>query len=134
MCRNKERAENRFSEYVERDDFELIVQDVCEPIDISENIHIFIHAASPAGIKKRHEDPVNTFLANVKGAENMLDLAKKNPCEYFLFLSSVDVYGKMENNNRLKENVFGHLDPLDVRNSYSCAKRAAETLLDLDRN
>lgn len=128
LCRNKERAEERFADYIGRDDFELIIQDVCEPIDINREVHIFIHAASPAGIKKRHDDPVNTFLANVKGSENMLNLAIKNPCEYFLFLSSVDVYGRMDNNNRLKEDVAGYLDPLNVRNAYSCGKRAAESL------
>ena len=128
LCRNQERAENRFPEYIERDDFEIIVQDVCEPIDTSEDILIFIHAASPAGIKKRHEDPVNTFLSNVKGAENMLELARKNPCEYFLFLSSVDVYGRMNSNDRLKESDSGYLDPLNIRNTYSCGKRAAESL------
>ena len=121
-------AEERFADYIGRDDFELIIQDVCEPIDINREVHIFIHAASPAGIKKRHDDPVNTFLANVKGSENMLNLAIKNPCEYFLFLSSVDVYGRMDNNNRLKEDVAGYLDPLNVRNAYSCGKRAAESL------
>lgn len=128
LCRNQERAENRFAEYIGRDDFEIIVQDVCEPICTHEDIHIFIHAASPAGIKKRHEDPVNTFLSNVKGAENMLELARKNPCEYFLFLSSVDVYGRMNNNDRLKESDSGYLDPLNIRNAYSCGKRAAESL------
>lgn len=128
LCRNQERAENRFAEYIERDDFEIIVQDVCEPICMHEDINIFIHAASPAGIKKRHEDPVNTFLSNVKGAENMLELARKNPCEYFLFLSSVDVYGRMNNNDRLKESDSGYLDPLNIRNAYSCGKRAAESL------
>jgi nucleoside-diphosphate-sugar epimerase len=128
LCRNKERAKERFSDYIDRDDFEIVIQDVCDPINIDRDVHIFIHAASPAGIKKRHDDPVNTFLANVKGAENMLDLATKNPCEYFLFLSSVDVYGKMSNNNRLKEDMAGYLDPLNVRNAYSCGKRAAESL------
>lgn len=128
LCRNKERAINRFSEYVSRDDFELIIQDVNEPININQPIHIFIHAASPAGIKKRHEDPVNTFFANVKGAENMLNLAVKNPCEYFLFLSSVDVYGKMDDDRRLTEDKSGYLDPLNIRNMYSCGKRAAESL------
>lgn len=128
LCRNRERAEKRFAEYIGRDDFEIIVQDVCEPVCMQENINIFIHAASPAGIKKRHEDPVNTFLANVKGAENMLELARKNPCEYFLFLSSVDVYGRMNNRDRLKESDSGYLDPLNIRNSYSCGKRAAESL------
>ena len=128
LCRNKERAEERFGEYLGRDDFELIIQDVCETIDIEKEIHIFIHAASPAGIKKRHDDPVNTFMANVKGSENMLELARKNPCEYFLFLSSVDIYGQMNSTERLKEEMSGYLDPLNVRNAYSCSKRAAETL------
>ena len=128
LCRNKERAESRFSEYLDRDDFEILLQDICEKIDIVKNIHIFIHAASPAGIKKRHEDPVNTFLANVKGAENMLELARRNPCEYFLFLSSVDIYGKMNVDDRLREDMLGFLDILDVRNAYSNGKRAAESL------
>jgi len=128
LCRNKQRAESRFSEYIGRADFEILLQDVCERIEAGRDIHIFIHAASPAGIKKRYEDPVNTFLANVRGAENMLELAKRNPCEYFLFLSSVDVYGKMNGDDRLREDRLGFLDILDVRNVYSNGKRAAESL------
>lgn len=128
LCRNYERATERFADYLDRDDFELLIQDVCDPINIDREINVFIHAASPAGIKVRHDDPVNTFLANVKGAENMLNLALKNPCEYFLFLSSVDVYGRMDTNERLKECDSGYLDPLNVRNAYSCGKRAAESL------
>lgn len=128
LCRNENRANDRFSEYKHRDDFRLIIQDVCEPIAVNEAVHVFIHAASPAGIKKRHDDPVNTFLANVDGVKNMLDLAVKNPCEYFLFISSVDVYGKLDNRERITEEKSGYLDPLNVRNTYSCGKRAAESL------
>lgn len=128
LCRNIDRAKTRFKDYLGRVDFELLIQDVCEPIEIDEEINIFIHAASPAGIKSRHDDPVNTFLSNVKGAENMLNLAVKKQCEYFLFISSVDVYGKMDRNDRLKESDSGYLDPLNVRNAYSCGKRAAESL------
>ena len=113
LCRNYERAIERFEDYLERDDFALLIQDVCDPIYIDREINIFIHAASPAGIKARHDDPVNTFLTNVKGAENMLNLAVNNPCEHFLFLSSVDVYGRMESNERLKESDSGYLDSLD---------------------
>lgn len=128
LCRNKNRALERFDDYIGRADLEWLIQDVCSSIEVDEEIHVFIHAASPAGIRSRHDDPVNTFLANVKGAENMLNLAIKNPCEYFLFLSSVDVYGRMENNERLTEEQSGYLDPLNVRNMYSCGKRAAESL------
>ena len=128
LCRNEERAKTRFSEYLERSDFQLLIQDVCEPIQVNQPIHIYIHAASPAGIKSRYLDPVNTFLANVKGCENMLESAIKNPCEHFLFLSSVDIYGKMDHTNRLVEDESGSLDTMNVRNTYSCSKRAAENL------
>lgn len=128
LCRNEKRARARFRDYMGRQDFKLIIQDVCEPIYVDEDVNVYIHAASPAGIQKRHEDPVNTFLANVNGVENMLNSALEKPCEYFLFLSSVDVYGKMENSERLKENASGCLDSLNIRNAYSCGKRAAETL------
>lgn len=128
LCRNAERAKSRFEMYLKRDDFHLIIQDVCDPISVEEEIHYFIHAASPAGIRSRHEDPVATFAANVTGFENMLKLATKNPCEGVLLLSSVDVYGKLPNSDRIRETDFGILDPLNPRNVYACGKRAAETL------
>lgn len=128
LCRDEKRAKARFASYMGRGDFQLVIQDVCIPVSLDEDIHVYIHAASPAGIRKRHEDPVNTFLANVKGAENMLNLAMNNPCCFFLFLSSVDIYGKMDSSERLKEDMSGYLDPLNIRNVYSCGKRAAETL------
>lgn len=128
LCRNEDRARQRFADYLGQEDFRLIIQDIRTPIELDEDIQIYIHAASPASIKKRYEDPVNTFLANVKGADNMLHSAVQNHCEYFLFLSSVDVYGKMENHERLKEDALGYLDFLNSRNIYSCGKRAAEAL------
>ena len=128
LCRNESRAKERFADYLDRDDFRLVIQDVCEPMDIDEDIHFFISAASPAGIKKRYEDPVATFSANVTGFENVLKLAVKNPCEGILLLSSVDVYGVLDNRSRIKETDVGTLDTLNLRNIYSCGKRAAETL------
>ncbi len=128
LCRNEEKAIKKFDKYLKRRDFILIIQDVCEPIEIDHTIHYFIHAASPAGINSRYTDPVATFRANVMGADNLLKLALNNPCEKFLFISSVDVYGKMENNERLNENDCGILDGLNVRNIYSVAKKATEAL------
>lgn len=128
LCRNRNKADERFAEYRNRNDFKLIIQDVREPMVINEPIHIFIHAASPAGIKKRYDNPVNTFLANVDGVKNMLNLAVQNPCEHFLFISSVDVYGKLDDGERITEEKSGYLDTLNIRNSYSYGKRAAESL------
>lgn len=128
LCRNEEKAKKKFNEYLARKDFILLIQDVCEPIEINYKINYFIHAASPAGINSRNEDPVGTFRANVIGADNLLKLALKNPCEKFLFVSSVDVYGKIDDSERLQETSCGIIDGLNVRNVYSSAKKAAETL------
>ena len=57
-----------------------------------------------------------------------MKLAAKNPCEEVMLISSVDIYGKIESNERLKETDVGTLDTLNLRNVYSCGKRAAETL------
>lgn len=128
LCRNEQKARERFADYLERNDFSLVLQDVCETINITENIHYFINAASPAGMKSRYADPVATFETNVVGFENVLRLAVKNPCEGVLLLSSVDVYGKLPDSRRIKETDVGILDTLNLRNVYSCGKRAAETL------
>lgn len=127
MCRSAERAAKRFAEYEGRKDFELFIGDVKNPIAYKDKIDYIIHAASPANQRDRHKDLVGLFDANVTGSKNMLDLAEKNNA-VFLFVSSVDVYGKNVENKRLTEDYSGPLDALNLRNVYACSKRAAETL------
>jgi nucleoside-diphosphate-sugar epimerase len=128
LCRNEKRAKERFSEYLGRDDFKLCIQDVCEPIQLTEEIHYFIHAASPAGVKISNVEPVATFTANVIGCRNMLELCIKNKTEKFLLLSSIDVYGNISPSKRFDEADSGALDSLNPRNAYAIAKRASENL------
>lgn len=127
MCRNQERAEERFSKYGTRDDFELFLQDVRIPVQYDGNVDYIIHAASPAGTADRYEDPAATFDANVIGCENMLEFAQKKGAE-FMLISSIDIYGSIPGCVRFVEERTGELDPLNIRNIYACAKRAAETL------
>lgn len=127
VCRNKERANARFSTYLERKDFELILCDISEYKEYSGSIDYIIHAASPASLKTRYANPIGIFDANVIGAKNLLELAKRKKAA-FLFLSSVDIYGKGNGGRRLEEDFSGILEPLNERNIYSCAKRATETL------
>lgn len=127
LCRSAERAALRFSEYKDRDDFELLMGDVTRPLIYEGEIDYIIHAASPADLKTRYEDLAAVFNANVIGCKNLLELAREKNAT-LLFLSSVDVYGKNEENIRLSENFSGSLDWLNPRNIYSSAKKAAETL------
>ena len=128
LCRNKERAIERFNKYTHRDDFLLHIQDVCDPIQIEDDIHYFIHAASPAGINARNIEPVSTFNANILGCLNMLKLSTKKNTERFLFVSSVDVYGILSPPRRFVETDSSALDCMNPRNAYAVSKLAAENL------
>ena len=126
LCRNKEKANYRFGEYNDRKDFEIIIQDVCEPINYKGKIDYIIHAASPAGIKHSFDDYMVTYRTNVIGCDNLIQLANQNKA-VILFISSIDIYGKSENIKRFEEDMIGFINPLDDRAIYANAKRACET-------
>lgn len=127
LCRNEKKAEQRFEKYYGRRDFRLILQDVVEPLDYAGKIDYIIDAACQADQKSRYDNVVASFEASVTGCKNMLELARKNRAS-FLFISSIDIYGKNSSGERLKEDSYGALDPLNIRNVYSCSKKAAENL------
>lgn len=131
LCRNLENAEKRFGEYMEDPNLSLIIQDVCQPIIYEDRIDYCIHAASPAGIQSRQEHPLDTFLTNVSGCKNLLNLCREKQIKRFMLLSSVDVYGTCQSHERLRESDVGILDWNYKRNAYSNGKRTAETLCSL---
>jgi nucleoside-diphosphate-sugar epimerase len=129
LVRNKERAMERFSHYKQRDDLIFIIQDVCQPIMINDDINFIIHAASQASPKYYGKDPVGTLAANVLGTHHLLKLAKEKGVESFLFMSSGEVYGDaLESGVPIKEDNYGCLDPLSKRACYAEGKRAGEAM------
>jgi len=129
LVRNKEKALLRFSNYKNRKDLVLIVQDVIEPINLDVKMNYIIHAASQASPKYFGEDPVGTINANVIGTYNLLEYAKTQNIDSFLFFSSGEVYGNMENLHvPVKEDMYGYINPTDVRSCYAEGKRAGETM------
>jgi nucleoside-diphosphate-sugar epimerase len=128
LVRNREKAEKRFSHVLGRSDFSLLVQDVCAPIEVDNKIDFIIHAASQASPKYYGIDPAGTLLANTLGTYNLLQLASKHVVEGFLFFSSGDVYGRVNQETPIKEADYGWLDPTDVRSCYGESKRLGETM------
>lgn len=125
-CRNQSKANLRFKNYCGRNDFQILIGDILEKVNIEQKVDFIIHAASPAGLVKSNINPVETFKVNVMGCDNLLQLAEEKGAE-FLLLSSVDVYGKVEG-GKFVENLLGNLNTTDARNVYAYAKRASENL------
>ncbi len=128
IVRNKEKSKKRFIKYKNRNDFKLILQDISDPIKIKDEINFIIHAASQASPKYYNIDPVGTLKANTLGTYNLLELARKNPSESFLFISAGEVYGINKQNAKTNETSYGYLDPLNVRSCYAESKRIGETM------
>jgi UDP-glucuronate decarboxylase len=129
LVRSREKAEKRFAEYLKRSDLSLIVGDVTARIETAQKMDFVIHAASQASPKYYGPDPVGTLNANTLGTNNLLELAKKSSSESFLFFSSGEVYGIVDESKiPIKENDYGFLDPTDVRSCYGESKRLGETM------
>ena len=87
LVRNITKAKERFIQYEYSEQLKFLVQDVCEKIIIDSKIDFIIHAASQASPKFYGKDPVGTINANVIGTINLLELAKRNKVEKFLYFS-----------------------------------------------
>ncbi|MGL5057441.1 MAG: NAD-dependent epimerase/dehydratase family protein [Fusobacteriaceae bacterium] len=129
LVRNVEKAKNKFKDYLNDENLIFIEQDVCDPIQISENIHFVIHAASQASPKYYLTDPVGTLNANIIGTNNILKFSKEKKVESVLFFSTSEVYGEILNDtNSIKETDYGYIDCLKIRSCYSESKRMGETM------
>jgi UDP-glucuronate decarboxylase len=131
LVRNIQKAKKRFEYYLDNESLILIEQDVCDTIKINnvQNIDFIIHAASQASPKYYGIDPVGTLGANVLGTINLLNLARKNNVESFLYFSSGEVYGQIDDNhNPVKEDYYGYLDPMNLRSCYAESKRMGENI------
>ncbi|MCF0124184.1 MAG: NAD-dependent epimerase/dehydratase family protein, partial [Clostridia bacterium] len=124
-----EKAKIKFNKFFNRDDFKLVVHDVAGFLRYDEHIDIIIHAASQASPKYYGIDPVGTLKANTVGTLNMLELARNNKCEKFLFISSGEVYGVLDGSIPLiDEKYTGNVDITNVRSCYAESKRMGETM------
>ena len=121
-------AKKKFGKLLERDDVELIVQDITEPI-MAERADFVIHAASQASAIEFERDPVGTISANLSGTENALNFAKDSNSEASLIVSSLKVYGTLYTGKPyIEEDDNGYVDFTSYKNCYAIGKRAAETL------
>ncbi|MHB1022593.1 MAG: NAD-dependent epimerase/dehydratase family protein [Acidobacteriaceae bacterium] len=129
LVRNIDRARERFAAYLERNDFALVVQNVSDPLTIPANFDYIIHAASQASPVYYRTDPAGTLSSNVLGTYHLLRAAQQHPVRGFLFFSSGEVYGLVNDGSRpIAEHDGGFSDPTDLRACYCESKRMGETM------
>ncbi|MBR4461213.1 MAG: NAD-dependent epimerase/dehydratase family protein [Erysipelotrichaceae bacterium] len=128
LCRNKENALKRLSRFLDKDCFELLIQDVSEPLETGKKYDYIFHLASSANPSAFNEHPVEVMKANFIGTMNMLEQVRNNGGR-LVFVSSSEVYGENFDEKELfKEEDQGQIDYFRFRACYPESKRASETL------
>ena len=105
----------------------FVENDVRNPMPEELQADFIIHAASPTASAYFTEKPVDTIVTAVEGTRNLLEFARGCNARGMVFLSSMEVYGKLDH-ELAAESDSGYLDPLLIRNSYPQGKRLAESL------
>lgn len=127
LCRNKNKAEQVFKGDINNQLLKFIMQDVEQEIDLDIKVNYIIHTASPANPKFYSTNPVGTIMANTIGTRNTLELAKKCGASY-CYISTMEIYGKMNNDTGIKEEEYGAIDSLDLRSCYPESKKLGENM------
>lgn len=129
LVRNEAKAKTKFEEFLGDDNFQLCVQDVCDPIKIDEHIDYIVHAAGAASPWFIKNDPVGIVRANTLGTMNVMECARQAGVSNVLFLSTREIYGEVKDVSMIKETDMGILDPKEPRSCYPESKRMAEQIL-----
>ena len=122
--RDPDKARSLFGE---RDDLELVTWWLGYSLDACGKVDYLVHAASPTSSEDFRYRPVEVVEQILAGARAVLEHAYREDAKRTLFLSTMEVYGEIQ--DRITEDRFGSLDPMDPRSSYPEAKRLTETLL-----
>ena len=87
-----------------------------------------IHCAASTKSSYMISNPVEVADTIVNGTQNMLKLANRCNIKTVIFLSSMEVYGKINcsGGRRVSEEELGEIDITNVRSCYPMAKRMAE--------
>ena len=91
-------------------------------------IDYIIHAAACTSSKAFVENPADIIRDNFKFTECMLEFARINNVSGFVYLSSMEVYGAPETDDKITELYGTNLNTMEVRSSYPESKRICEAL------
>lgn len=129
LVRNMEKAKQMYSAQLLQSDNLLFYEGTLEQLPIiSEHIDYIIHGASPTKSSYFVTHPVETIDSIILGSRNILLLAQKKAISGMVYLSSMEVYGENNSNDKLYECSLSQLNSNKVRNCYPISKMAVELM------
>lgn len=127
LVRSVEKASNIFQNDF-NDELKFVRGDIREKINLSEEIDYIIHAASQTNSKDFINNSIDTIDTSLKGTKNILELAREKKIKKLIFLSTMEVYGRPENDEKITEKHSTNLLTNEIRNCYPISKIMCENL------
>lgn len=127
LVRDIEKAKKIFQNNV-KDSLSFLQGDIREKFYIEEKIDYIIHAASQTNSKDFINNSIDTIDISLNGTENVLHLAVDKKIKKLIFLSTMEVYGRPENDEKITEKHSTNLLTNEVRNCYPISKIMCENL------
>lgn len=90
------------------------------------NIDYIVHCASPTASKYMVSNPAETFSFAIESTTLLLQYASTHKIKSMVYVSSLEYYGQILNDEIITEDKIGYIDPKSPRSSYPLGKRAAE--------
>ena len=125
VSRNAERAKKELSSIP---GITILESDIIHLSQKDLDVDYIIHGAANTSSKAFIEEPADIIKENVQGMVNILEFARMNPVKSFVFLSSMEVYGTQETDEKIDEMHNAKLDPMNPRFCYPESKRLCENL------
>lgn len=95
---------------------------------IDTNIDYVFHCAAVTTSKTMVSKPVETIVTAIDGTRNLLDFSVKHHVKSFIYISSMEAYGTLPENEMATEDKLGFINNLAVRSNYPESKRMCENL------
>ena len=125
LVRDAERAGKLFGDHP---NISYLVSDITALSAVDLKADYIIHAAAETSSKAFADRPVEIIRNNISGMLNMLELARANAVKGFVFLSTMEIYGTQETDEKIDEAHSTKLDTMNPRFCYPESKRLCENL------
>lgn len=131
IVRNPERLKSSIRRKVKVFQADIVNQEATS--QITDFYDCLIHCAAYTHSSYMISNPVEVAESIVNGTQNMLKLAVRCRVKSMVYLSSMEVYGKIDcsSDRRIGEDELGDLDISNIRSCYPMAKRMAENFCHL---
>ncbi len=128
--RDVSKAKRIFAKHMQQSAVEIVLAETTlENLDIKHlpmPVDYIFHCAAVTKSAEMAACPVEVLNGIVQGTRNVLEIARNKRIKSMVYLSSMEVYGRIKSNGRVGEEESGNVDLFSARSCYPLGKRLAE--------